>query len=152
MYLHISSTYDLHLLISKPGPLAWTIQQSCICVCKLLMAPLFLTSTARKSLSASNYCGGVTVRFSRCEIIAVLAVIVLIRMVRHFTDSSVESNSLSCLIANDCVHYFPPEILPNPVVTLGYVVFALQFTGNGVEHPDKTLLLGVLGGGRYFIR
>ena len=95
------------LQISTPGPFAWTYQKSCIRVCKLLMALLFLTKTGQKSLSTSTFC--VVRRQPNCQTSCDC-----LDKVRHSTDPSVNFNSLSGLC---CALYFPLKILPNPVVT-----------------------------------
>ena len=54
-----------------------------------------------------TYGGGITVtiRFLRCEAAAELAVMIVLRRTVRYTDSSLDSISLSGLVANACVLY-----------------------------------------------
>ena len=48
---------------------------------------------------------GITVRFSRCEAAAELAVMIVLRRMVRYTDLPFDSDSLSGLVANACVLY-----------------------------------------------
>ena len=96
------------------------------CVFKLLMALLFLTKTGRKSLSTSTYSGGITVRFARCEAVAELAVIFLIRYVILLIRLSIPILWVVLLLM---IVYFTFHWRFSHIQLLrGYVTFTLQFT------------------------
>ena len=68
-----------------------------------------------------------------------------LQKVRHSTDSSVDSNSLGDLIANDYVLYFPLEILPHPVVTGICCIHSAIYTAMELSTLNKTSLYGGVG-------
>ena len=71
--------------------------------------------------------------FSRCEAVAELAVIVLVMLISRSIDSPFGSDSASFVVRLSQIR---PSIRPFSLYNLH---------GDGVEHPDKTLLLKGIG-------
>ena len=81
--------------------------------------------------------------FLRCEATAELAVIVFVMLVRYSADSCLDCHSFSGFIM-----FLHCSIVKLSQIQTSGSILAISlrnFHGNGVEHPDKTLLLGGLG-------